>query len=155
MNTSYDSKADTLEHIKHVSTGINKFCCVMLDRANNHDNSKLENPEKPIFDKYTHELQRYAYGTKEYMDNLKNLDVALEHHYKNNSHHPQHYENGVDGMDLFDIVELFYDWRAAILRSKDGNFEKSLVVNEKRFNIAPQLIQIFRNTYEREQGKGA
>lgn len=148
---NYDSKADTLEHIRHVSTNLNNFAIELIKRGNKHDQSKLEEPEKPVFDKYTPELQRYAYGTKEYTDNLKNLDVALEHHYKHNDHHPQFHEKGVDDMDLHQLVEMYCDWRAAILRSKDGNFEKSLAVNEKRFGISPQLIQIFRNTYNKKE----
>lgn len=152
---NYDSTAETLEHIRHVSTNLNNVAIELMKRGNKHDQSKLEDPEKPIFDKYTPELKRYAYGTKEYTDNLKNLDKALEHHYANNTHHPQYYENGVDGMDLMDVVEMYCDWKAAILRSKDGNFEKSLEINEKRFNIAPQLISIFKNTYDREKKASA
>ena len=62
------------------------------------------------------------------------------------SHHPQFHPNGVSDMTLMDVVEMFCDWKAAVERTKDGNFDKSLEINEKRFNIAPQLINIFKNT---------
>ena len=61
------------------------------------DNSKLESPEKELFDEYTPKLKDCTYGSDEYKEFLKGLKVALDHHYANNSHHPEHYENGVNG----------------------------------------------------------
>lgn len=47
----YDSKADTLEHIKKVNNYLIDFSIQMLERGKNHDNSKLVSPEKELFDK--------------------------------------------------------------------------------------------------------
>ena len=146
---AYDSTADTLEHIKKVSTNINNFCRDLIGRGNIHDESKLHDPEKPMFDEVTNILSGLQYGSDEYNENLVRLEACLKHHYENNSHHPQHYPNGVDGMTLLDIVEMYCDWKAAVERTKEGDFNKSLEINEKRFNLAPQLVQIFKNTYER------
>ena len=44
--------------------------------------------EKELFDKWTPILKTLEYGSEEYKDSLKNLKVALDHHYENNSHHP-------------------------------------------------------------------
>lgn len=77
---------------------------------------------------------------------MKGLKPALDHHYANNMHHPEAHENGIDGMTLYDIVEMFLDWRAAVERHDDGDIMKSIEHNEKRFKINPQLSQIFRNT---------
>lgn len=77
---------------------------------------------------------------------LKLMGPGLLHHYKNNSHHPEHYEKGVDDFDLFDLVEMYVDWKAASERHKDGNIFTSLHVNKKRFNISDQLFNIFYNT---------
>ena len=49
----YDSKADTLLHIKRVGYWINEFCREMIRRAGVHDDTKLESPEKELFDEYT------------------------------------------------------------------------------------------------------
>lgn len=144
---SYDSKADTLEHIRKVSQNLNNFASDLLNRANNHDESKLHSPEKELFDLLTPRLQSLEYGSEEYKKSLDELNVALEHHYAYNSHHPQYYKDGIDGMNLMDLVEMYCDWKAAVERTKDGNFEKSLEINEKRFNMSPQLINIFKNTY--------
>jgi hypothetical protein len=146
---SYDSTADTLTHIRKVSENLNNFSIDLLKRANVHDESKLHSPEKELFDELTPRLANLTYGSDEYNANLKDLQVALDHHYTNNSHHPQYYTNGVDGMTLMDLVEMYCDWKAAVERTKNGNFQKSLEVNEKRFTLAPQLVQIFKNTYER------
>ena len=74
------------------------------------------------------------------------MGIALKHHYEINSHHPEHYEEGIDGMTLFDLVEMFCDWKAASLRHSDGNFISSLEYNKKRFNMDDQLYSIFTNT---------
>lgn len=146
-----DCTLETLKHIKSVSKNINEFAIELLKRANTHDDSKLCSPEKEGFDEVTEKLSKLEYGSEEYNENLKDLQPVLEHHYHCNSHHPQFYLNGVDGMNLFDIVEMYCDWLAAVQRTKDGSFEKSLEINEKRFNINPQLIHIFKNTFNNEK----
>lgn len=142
----YDSAADTLDHIRLVNRYLLQCSTELMGRAVLHDQSKLLSPEKEIFDEYTPILASLEYGSDEYKENLLQLNVALAHHYANNSHHPQHYENGIDGMNLFDVIEMYCDWVAAGKRTKDGTFEKSIEVNEKRFNMSPQLVSIFVNT---------
>ena len=74
------------------------------------------------------------------------MGPALKHHYENNRHHPEHFEDGANGMTLIDLVEMLCDWYAATKKHEDGNLARSLVVNEKRFKISPQLTKIFENT---------
>lgn len=146
QETKYDSTVDTLKHIKRVNELLVRFAKDLMWRALWHDNSKLGDPEKSLFDEFTPKLAGCVYGSDEYKEFLEGLKVALIHHYEKNSHHPEHYSNGVDGMDLFDVVEMLLDWKAATERTKDGDILKSIDINEKRFNISPQLSQIFRNT---------
>lgn len=61
-------------------------------------------------------------------------------------HKPEH---GVSGMDLFDLVEMFFDWKAATERMSSGDIHKSIDINTKRFNLSPQLVRILRNTATR------
>jgi len=143
---SYDSSVDTLLHIKRVSQLLNRFAKELIERGEVHDDSKLVSPEKELFDELTPLLSSLKYGTPEYQESLDKLKPALDHHYANNSHHPQYYENGVDGMDLFDLVEMFFDWKAATERTKDGDIRKSVEINSIRFNLSPQLVNIFNNT---------
>lgn len=142
----YDSSVDTLLHIKRVNELLIRFSKDLMYRAICHDNSKLKEPEKTDFDRLTPLLKSLEYGSQEYNDSLAKLQVALKHHYENNSHHPEHYENGVNGMDLLDLVEMFFDWKAATERTKDGSVEKSIQINSNRFGLAPQLVDIFNNT---------
>lgn len=142
----YDSKADTLIHIKRVSQLLTEASIELIRRANVHDNSKLESPEKELFDEFTPKLKNCTYGSDEYQGYLKGLKVALDHHYQNNSHHPEHYENGVNGFDLFDLIEMFFDWKAAGERHADGDIYKSIEINKERFNLSEQVVDILKNT---------
>ena len=142
----YDSTVSTLEHKLRVSELIGEFCINMTKRAAKHDNSKLSNKEKSAFDSETPKLKNLTYDSKEYKESLKTLGTALTHHYKNNSHHPEHYKDGVDEMNLFDIVEMLFDWKAATERHADGNIHISIEKNKERFKISEQLSTIFKNT---------
>ena len=149
---TYDSKAETLEHIAQVERRLTKVCTELRDRGFFHDASKLGPSEKPIFDEVTPKLKGLVYGTDEYRASLKDLGPALTHHYQNNSHHPEHYQNGVAGMDLLDLIEMYCDWAAATLRGKDGDMSKGIEINVERFKLDPQLASILRNTWARHGG---
>ena len=142
----YSSEAETLQHIKKVNSYLIDASIELLKRAKNHDTSKLFPPEKELFDEMTQKLKNLKFGSQEYQDSLGKLKPALDHHYANNSHHPQFYENGIDGMDLFDLIEMFFDWKAAGERMDSGNIYKSIEVNKDRFNMSAQLVNIFNNT---------
>ena len=146
QKNKYDSEADTLTHINKVASYLLMVAEEFAHRSQRHDKSKLQSPEKEAFDEYTPKLAACTYGSDEYKQFLKELKPALDHHYANNSHHPEHYPNGVNDMNLFDLVEMFFDWKAATERHNDGDILKSIDINEKRFGIAPQISQIFRNT---------
>lgn len=121
----------------------------LLQRATVHDNSKLQSPEKELFDEFTPKLKNCTYGSDEYKEFLKGLKTALDHHYANNSHHPEHYPNGINGFDLFDLVEMFFDWKAASERHADGDIFKSIEINKERFGLSEQLAEILKNTATR------
>lgn len=145
---SYDSRKDTQEHIDKVFSLMCGTAAELMTRGDKHDASKLEDPEKEYFDKYTPELEHLVFGSPEYKESCEKLKPALKHHYENNSHHPQHYEDGINGMNLFDIVEMFFDWKASGERGKKGtgNIYKSIDIQAQRFGISKQLKQILMNT---------
>jgi len=142
--------ADTWAHIHRVGTLLNVFARRLLDRADIHDQSKLCPPEVEIFAEYGPKLKNTTYGTEEYKTYLKEMGVALAHHYEQNRHHPEHFPNGVDDMNILDIIEMFCDWIAAGERHKDGSIEKSIEINKDRFNLSPQLVRILQNTIRME-----
>jgi hypothetical protein len=145
----YDSSKDTLLHIKRVNQLLILAAKELLDRATKHDTSKLEEFEKDNFDEFTPKLKNSTYGSEEYKSFLKEMGVALDHHYQNNSHHPEHYENGLNGFDLFDLIEMFFDWKAATERHANGDIYKSIEINKERFGYNDLIANIFRNTADR------
>lgn len=142
-------KMETLKHIQSVRSFLYLMIEELDNRARNHDQSKLESPEAEIFGEYTPELAKTKYGSPEYAALLEKVKPATDNHYAKNRHHPQHHKNGVDDMDLVDLTEMLCDWLAATSRNKDGNIRTSIDHNEKRFNMSPQLANIFRNTVNR------
>ena len=116
--------------------------------AAEHDLSKLEEPEKSIFDKFTPKLKSSTYGSDEYKAHLKEMSIAIDHHYKNNRHHPEFHENGISDMNLVDLIELLCDWKAASERHVDGDIRESIRINSTRFGIEPQLVRILLNTVD-------
>lgn len=146
---SYDSREDSLTHIEEVKRIFNFVIIPELERRKeNHDKSKLENPEKACYDELIPKLKETKYGSKEYEEVRKEMyEKGLKHHYENNSHHPEHFPDGINSMTLIDIVEMFVDWLAASKRSDTG-FKNGLKSNQKKFKMDPQLYQIFLNTYK-------
>ena len=145
-NPMSDSTQDTLKHIWRVQTLMQQAIATLGWRMQEHDKSKLEEPEKSGYDQITTRLKDVSYGSPEYRACLKELKPTVEHHYAHNSHHPEHYPNGVDGMSLLDLIEMLADWKAAGERHSDSSLEKSIAINEERFKLSPQLVAVLRNT---------
>lgn len=143
---SYDSTKDTEAHIYRVRELLNEIRDNLAHRGAVHDASKLESPEKEVFDEMTPMLKELTYGSDEYKEALAKMKPALEHHYAKNSHHPEHYKGGVDDMTLLDVIEMLCDWKAAGERHKDGSLEESLKKNKVRFKIGKELHGILENT---------
>lgn len=143
---AYDCTADTLKHIRRVQGLLGGVARNLMQRGEVHDDSKFGPEEKPLFDEMTPLLKTLTYGSDEYKASLDKLGVALKHHYAVNSHHPEHFADGVAGMSLLDVVEMLCDWKAASERTKDGDFAKSIELGIERFKIEPQLAAILRNT---------
>lgn len=137
---------DTFRHIERVRNLLNLCIKKLLERGELHDQTKLSSPEVELFTEYSAKLANSEYNGEEYNNNKKAMKVALDHHYANNRHHPEFHVNGVDDMNLLDLLEMLVDWKASSERQHDGNIRKSIEINGKRFNMSPQLIRIFENT---------
>lgn len=136
----------TREHIENVRNLLNVMVQELLRRGEAHDQSKLGDLERQTFVEFTPKLKNCTYGSDEYKGYLKAMGPALEHHYANNRHHPEFFENGIAGMNLIDLLEMLLDWKAASMRHADGDLEKSLDINADRFNISPEVVTLLRNT---------
>lgn len=159
--SGYDSRPDTWDHIVKVRDYLDVAIANLLRRAQGHDRSKLVEPELSAFNVATPKLASLTYGTDEYKRSLADLGTALEHHYAVNSHHPEHYERGIAGMSLLDLLEMLVDWKAASERMRkpmpaapgrpeaplyDNDFLRSIALNQERFGYGDELRAILENT---------
>jgi hypothetical protein len=144
---SYDSTIDTTLHINRVRFLLGQCAITLLERGARHDASKLEEPEKAIFDTVGNRLAAITYAGEEYKHSLADLKTALDHHYAHNAHHPEHYSDGIDGMSLFDLIEMLMDWKAASEWHPGGtDILRSVEISSDRFLISEQLKKILLNT---------
>ena len=137
----------TRKHMQRVAALLMGAAKELLNRAEAHDLSKLLlvelEPLQRMQDVIDKESQA-PYGSDEYRRRTAMLGDMTKHHYLHNSHHPEHYTAGIDGMDLFDVLEMFLDWKAASERGEESKV--NITASVGRFKISHQLEQILRNT---------
>jgi hypothetical protein len=141
-----ETTAQTWRHIDLVRKFLRVAAVELLKRGETHDRSKFDRAEVDVFTEFTPKLKGVTYGSDEYKRFLVQMKPALDHHYAHNAHHPEFRHDGVNGMNLFDVVEMFVDWLASTRRHADGDIYRSITVNQARFQISDQLAAIFRNT---------
>jgi hypothetical protein len=139
----------TIAHKWNVARYLLAFAARLAWRALVHDASKLGRYERTEFARVLPYLRGTTYGTQAYRHWLDELGPALAHHYEANSHHPEHHDDGVAGMDLLDLVEMFCDWRAAVRRHRDGDIVESVEHNVERFTLGPTLAAVLRKEARR------
>lgn len=149
MNKIYDSTKDTETHIEKVRQYLN-VCKIEINvKSFSHDSDKIDDEtEKRLFDEYTPKLAHCTYGSDEYKSYLVGLKPALDIHYANNRHHPEHFEDGIRGMNLLDMLEMICDWKASSERHNDGDIFRSIEINQKRFGYSDDIKAVLRNTAE-------
>lgn len=144
----------TRAHIDRVRELLIAFAHKIIDRGIAHDASKFDPEEDGPLQAMQDLIDREGpapFGTDEYRRRTALLGPMLAHHYAENSHHPEHYPEGVAGMDLLDLVEMFHDWKAASERGGDSAIGLSYCV--EKYGIPPMLASILRNTADRLEWK--
>jgi hypothetical protein len=138
----------TTKHKLQVMRFMLKVCLRILKRAWVHDFSKYSKEEAPYFAAAAN-TKDVVYGSEEYKRDVEvNLKPALDHHYRLNSHHPQHFEKGFKEMQPLDVIEMLCDWKASTLRNKNGNIRTSLDLNRKRYGYTIQEMKNFEKFYK-------
>lgn len=137
--------ADLIDHKQRVAGYMHIIARDIMRRAIVHDNSKFTAEEADAYEKAFPDLQRYAYGSAEFNEVLATIKPALQHHYAVNDHHPEHFENGIEGMGLSELIEMLCDWLAASERSQTP-FYSGFERNKERFHIDNQLFTVLHNT---------
>ena len=146
MTERNDFVTSTIEHISRVQALLHEVQRELERRGREHDASKLEEPERSLFERAYEDLSVVEYGSEDYRTALTNARQALDHHYAYNRHHPEYHVDGVNAMTLFDLVEMLADWKAASERRADADIFKGIEINAERFQLSPQLARIFMNT---------
>jgi len=145
LNKTIKSQLATMEHRDEVGKGLDWIIENLLKRRRDHDLSKLEEPELSYFANSL-PLSEMEFGTPEYQAGLAHIQEGVDLHRAANSHHPEFYSDGISGMTLLDLNEMFADWAAAVKRNKSGDLQKSITYCTKKYNIPLMLESILRNT---------
>lgn len=131
------------------SVNVEKLVSKLMQRASEHDLSKFSPIEVqsftiniPLVDAAQ---KRWGYESPEHKAARAALGEGLKHHYESNTHHPEHFANGIDGMNVLDIVEMLCDWWG-VADAKDADVMEFIQSNAKRFGITVQLKVAMENT---------
>ncbi len=135
-------------HIGRVGDNMTCISQNIMQRGIVHDKSKLEDFELPYHKELIEEFGKHPFGSVGYDETKKKLGPAINHHFKHNRHHPEHFVDGIEGMNLLDLIEMLCDWKAATQNhpTVPGNMHRSMELGIKRYNISPQLARILYNT---------
>ena len=136
----------TLQHKENIATLLAKFAAELTYRSAVHDNSKFFPDEFDILSDNVCDFNKYLFDTKEEQDLRERLLPASILHRKRNRHHPEHFENGIDGMNIIDLLEMLCDWKSASTRVSGDSLRKGLPILKKKYNISSQLLKILENT---------
>lgn len=154
--THKNKVADNFSKLLKLDIGYDAYAN-LLTRSNKHDISKVEDEEeKSGYIYMSAELEGVKYGSEKYNQIMSKYKKFVDMHYKNNSHHPEHYElppfscdkgQGYTMMSVFDKAEMICDWCAVIqTKNLEKDYKNNLEINKKRFNIPDsdfkQILQI-------------
>lgn len=134
-----------LKHRENVKSRLLFLADELYQRAYHHDDSKLQTPEIGWLIEMDKE-PRYPYGSPEYFDKMRRWDKFFRHHYKSNRHHPDHFQDGISGMNLADLCEYIVDIISYFEELHVGEALDTVNKQADRFGLDEQLIQILKNT---------
>ena len=147
-----DYVKDLVDHKRRVATYMLLVAYELSKRAAIHDNSKFTEQEFKAYELAFPELQKHAYGSPEFQAALDTIKPAIAHHYAANDHHPEYFEQGINDMNLVQLVEMACDWLAASERSQK-DVKAGLEINRERFGIDEQLYGVIKNTLDALKAK--
>jgi hypothetical protein len=144
---------DTCKHQQTVCNLLLEVSKKFIDRAMDHDASKLEEPERSHYIEPVYALnhEEVPYGSERYKELTAQMGKGWEHHKFTNDHHPEFFETPVSpddtlgAMNLFAIMEMLCDWVAASKR-RGNEPSEALKFLVKRIHIDDQVYLILLNT---------
>lgn len=146
--SSDETKQYIKNHIKNVRKGMRELAGIIVSRSDEHDASKLEDPELSGYIQMDQE-PRYQYGTKEYKEKMQRYSWLFKQHWRVNRHHPEYFKDlgGFESQaNLIDVIEMLCDW----LSYKNGltYLEATKLVSQqcKRFHFSETMEDLLMNT---------
>lgn len=133
------------EHRNFVQEKLLKIVRELFNRAEDHDKSKLKEPELSGWLAMDKE-PRYKYGTPEYFDKRERYKWVFEEHYKHNRHHPEYWKGFFNEMDLVDFLEMIIDWCSYKENISMDEMIQIVTENCERFNFPPLMKDLAINT---------
>lgn len=127
-------KKTLLKMIRHkeiVQENMHDLIAMLQKRSLRHDRSKWLDDEFDGFAELDSVEAFKKFGTPEYKGLIEN-NAGIKLHYERNTHHPEHFTDGINGMSFLDIVEMVVDWKSAC-ETYGNDFLKSLDYSIKRF----------------------
>lgn len=135
--TITDYMTETNMHKRDVFNNIKAIAERAMEVAQFHDESKYSGEELPLL------------ATKTPEDH----DKAMEHHYKVNRHHPEHFQNGINGMCVVDLMEMYSDWLSDA-EEEGADFLQVLEEKQRKYQFSNDLKNIFHNTFVQSHSNG-
>lgn len=148
--SDYDSTLDTLRHSRRVDELLLEVIASLQARVTRHDRSKMQDPEKEMFDSGHVAAQdidlrlrrvqgpprRHGRRAGPPLRQQPTLPGALRRW-------RQRYDLGRPRRDAGRLEGSYrtpVDWKAATERHDDGNLARSLPIQAERFQIAEQIL---------------
>ena len=150
MNDIEKMYKDTFVHKECVLNVCNKFATYLkekglyleanelLKRATVHDNSKITNHDEFMALASIVSDKSCLENANESLSTLKQNSIML--HWKNNSHHPEHFEN-YEEMTKLDRMEMACDWMARSLQYKSNLLEFAKTRQKDRFHFSDTMFE--------------
>lgn len=139
MNAELEMLADTIVHISEVQENLFQMRAILEARGIAHDRTKFLAIEFDAFVKARPRFKEADYGSPEYQECVNMIRPSIDHHHANNRHHIAFYKNGFSDMNLFDILEMLADWKAASRRNSGLSFVDSLPRAFERYSIPKNM----------------
>ena len=135
-----------LKHKEEITQLMSKFAAEISYRSGIHDNSKFSPEEFDVYSSNVQDFNKYDFDSEEEKRLRERVYPAAKAHQKRNRHHPEHFKNGIDDMNLIDLLEMICDWKSASSRAPGDSLRKGLPILKEKYKISPQLYQILTNT---------
>lgn len=140
MDKIINFNIDQVEHTQLVQKLVWMFINDLMKEVLTHDFSKWQTEEYETFVNSRDSLNKSVSGNEEEYQKIL-ISEAVQHHYENNTHHPEYWSNKENSMPLHEIIIMFFDWASRTI-SKNGNLNDFWDYNIKKLNQCEQFHAI-------------